>query len=113
MTNGPDFGTVIVNDEQSLWHFLVIYWRDRLWIVPEWIELPGQKQRRPARLICLNSLHYREHRDRPYRYSLIAPIPRSVLDGSHPAPQVLGFEVVEAPDIAWPLQGRPHEPSAL
>ncbi len=107
MTNGPDFGTVIVNDEHRLQQLVVVHWRDRLWIVPEWIDDAEQAVKKPARLICLDSLHYREHRDRPFRYSVVAPIPSTVLDGTHPAPQFLGFDVVEAPDIAWPLQARP------
>jgi hypothetical protein len=107
MTRGAALRTVIVNDEQRLLQLLVVRWRGHLWIAPEWIDDADRGLQKPARLIRLDTLGHRDHADRPYHYSLIAPIPRSVLDGRHPAPQFLGFEVVEAPDVAWPLQDRP------
>ena len=42
MTDGPHLDTAIVNDEERLQQLLVVRWRDRLWIVPEWIDLPDQ-----------------------------------------------------------------------
>ena len=107
MVRGAALKTVIVNDEQRLLQLLVVHWRGRLWIAPEWIDDTDRGLQKPARLICLETLDHRDHDDRPYAYSLVAPIPRSILDGLHPAPQFLGFEVVEAPDAAWPLQVRP------
>jgi hypothetical protein len=113
MAMGASLRTAIVNDEQRLLQLLVVSWRGRLWIAPEWIDDPDRGVQKPARLICLDTLGHRDHDDRPYAYSLVAPIPRSILNGLHPAPQFLGFEVVEAPDAAWPLQDRPDEPCAL
>src|SRR5215472_12766093 len=110
MSQGAVAQTVNVNDEDSLLQLDVIEWRGRLWIVPEWVDNSKPGHERPARLICLESLHYREHNDRPFRYSLVAPIPGSVLDGSHPAPQFLGFEVVESSDYPMPLRLRPPSP---
>jgi hypothetical protein len=106
MTHDDALETAIVNDEASLHQMQVVRWRGRLWIVPEWIDEPERGLQKPARLICLDGLEHRDHPDRPFRYSVVAPIPRSVLDGRHPAPQFLGFEVIEAPDVTWPLQER-------
>lgn len=106
MPPGDKTETAIVNDEESLLQLEVVSWRGRLWLVPEWIDdTPGRQ--RPALLIRLDTLNYREHEDRPFRYSLVAPIPRSVLDGRHPAPQFLGFEVVKASDFPLPQRPRP------
>lgn len=107
MSEGAAHETVIVNDEQSLLQLDVVRWRGRLWIVPAWVDDSDGGFERPCRLICLDSLNYREHTDRPYRYSLVSPIPRTVLDGAHPAPQFLGFEVVETSDYPMPLRARP------
>jgi hypothetical protein len=66
----------------------------RLWLVPEWEEVPGQGLMRPVRLVG-------EQLGR-HRRALEFAIPMSVLLGQSPPAPDSGVEVIEHPEVEIP-----------
>ncbi len=98
---------VCVSDGASLMVMDLVEYQGRLWIVPAWIEWQRERLQAPARLIALDSVAHRQaSANVPFQYEVSTIIPRAVLDGSDQNPEEAGFEVLERPGIAIPLQPR-------
>lgn len=71
-----------------------------LWLVPEWLEAPALKVRKPARIISLSRLsHQRFAKPHPADFFLNDPMPKDVFEGRAPSAAAAPFHVVEAPEI--------------
>lgn len=70
----------------------------KLWLVPEWLEAPGERRRTPLRMIRFDHVEHRALGGAyPHRYSLSALPPTAVLDGSSSS----GHEILQAMDIPF------------
>ena len=77
----------------------VIEHADGFWLVPEWLDNPSTGETRPARIICLDLLRHDRQPGVDPEFVVNEPIPISVLDGRAPAGSMLGFLVVDLPEI--------------
>lgn len=68
-----------------------------VWLVPEWIELPGQGFQKPARIIRIDLGRLQAPEGMVFDYVLNDELPEAVLDGR----TTEGFEVQECPDIVF------------
>jgi len=78
-----------------------IEYKDMMWLVAIWNEIPEAGLTMPARIICLDVLpHQRIESGDPADFVVNAPLPKSVFDGEIPK-QIEGLElvVIENPDI--------------
>jgi hypothetical protein len=77
----------------------------KLWLVPFWSDLPGQKLTRPGRLIRIDSLSYQKNQTHPnVAFVLNEILPKSLFDPTFSEKQKTQFEVVELPDIWFERQ---------
>lgn len=98
--------TAMISDGKSIFASDAIEYQGRLWIVGGWLEAQSEGYRIPERIILPPLTHVQDLRNQSRRiaeFSVSVPIPRAVLDGTHPDPRSIGYEVVERPDIRFPL----------
>ncbi len=74
----------------------------RMWLVPEWFDMPGKGWSRPARLICLDVLPHQKSSGSQWDYILTRPIPKPVCDGRIPKEVAHEYVVIERPNIEVP-----------
>lgn len=68
----------------------------KLWLVPEWYVNVEKRVTSPVRIIRFDNLGHQKLEGHPnFQFSLVKPIPESVLDGK----TTDGYEVHEVPDI--------------
>lgn len=99
MIVGPEQGTTALCD--GLEH------EGKLWLVPQWLDVPGQGLTKPVRLIRFDQL---EHTHSPgakdgIEYVVNVPIPKTLFDIRTPKITEPGFEVVDLPELALPRSG--------
>lgn len=83
-----------------------------LWLVPEWLEAPDLKVRKPVRIIRLSGLEYQQFQNpHPADFLLNDPIPKDVFEGRAPSVEGGPFLVVEAPEIVLNDDDMPLKPS--
>lgn len=79
----------------------VIKYKDKFWIVPEWLENKAIGKMKPVRLILLDSLPHQKipvsAKDRPADFVLNKPIPMCVFDGQIPHETTFEFHILENP----------------
>lgn len=74
------------------------------WLVPEWLEAPSEGWKKPARIICIESLPYtRAPKNYPGDHLLTTPLSTDVLDGKSNTVEGVEIDVIEAPDITFPI----------
>jgi hypothetical protein len=95
-------------DEGSLYQIDVIGHAKKLWLVPQWYDVPAQGVSKPARIIRMDTLpHQKSAPNSPYGdYILNVPIPTVLLNLPTPKQSVPGFEVQEMPEISLPMKDR-------
>ena len=82
-----------------------IAYEGKLWLVPYWFENHERQTSRPERMIRFDNLKHQTKPDTGSEdYIVNVSIPMSVIDGK----ATQGFEVLEAPDIVFPLQTPLH-----
>jgi hypothetical protein len=77
-----------------------IPYKEKLWLVPRWIETQKPLGQRPERIVCLSPLRYERTREGvAAAYVLHDPVPKAVLEG-HVPPELRDVYIVEMePDI--------------
>jgi hypothetical protein len=83
-----------------------IEYQGTFWLVPYWIEFPGEGWRVPERIISLDGL---PHQKTPPERSgadfyLNVGIPKCLWDGQIPPGSGDKYVVIEHPDITFPIQ---------
>jgi hypothetical protein len=80
----------------------------KLWLVPQWLDVPALGVTKPARLIRFDSLAHQHTPDLKYgvEYVVNYPIPKELFDVRTPLKPIAGFECVELPAIAFPLPNK-------
>ena len=77
----------------------------KLWLVPQWHDVPAQGVTKPARLIRFDSLKHQHTPGSQYgvEYVVNYPIPTQLFDVRTPPKPTPGFECIEMPDIEFPM----------
>jgi hypothetical protein len=78
-----------------------IEYEGKMWLVPEWLDSPKSGWQMPARIICLDGLHYQKADGKEVDFVLNAGIPKSVFDGTQ-IPLGDRYVVLERPGIQFP-----------
>ena len=94
---GTDAGTLVKSD--------TIEHEGGLWIVPRWLVSPHEGVRRPAYIIRIDTLGVRKTENPAFGDYFLKQgcIPIAVLEGRSPTGPSSEFEVVQAPDIQFPI----------
>jgi len=97
---------VISEDDGSLSAYDTVEHEGRLWLVPEWLEVPTQGMTVPTRIIGLDmSLFQKPSPKYPVDYFLSCPVPKAVFDGQISKQLEGKVVVIERPDIKIPAAG--------
>lgn len=95
-------------DSGEIFQIDVIEHDNKLWLVPQWYDVPAQGVSKPARIIRMDTLRHQKiapgglHGD----YILNVPIPTALLNLPTPKQPVPGFEVQEMPEIIFPMKDK-------
>jgi hypothetical protein len=73
-----------------------------LWLVPIWIDNRTTGSSKPGRHIRIDQLRHQKSSGNLHDFILNGPIPKGVIDGSIPPESVIGFDVVDDPDLLNP-----------
>ena len=82
-----------------------------LWLVSEWIEVPTDGYKEPARLIRIDKLRHRKIAGEkfPATFLLNVPLPKALFNAVVPTDLLAKFEVVDLPGILYPIQRLPYQ----
>lgn len=82
----------------------------KLWLVPEWLDVPAQGVTKPRRIIRMDTLRHQPMSNPAYGmdYILNDCMPTAVLDGTAPPEQARQYEIVELPEIEIPKFRKPR-----
>lgn len=81
----------------------------RLWLVPEWIEVPSEGWSRPRRIVLLAEEAVEPTTTGGATFLLKTPMPKAVLDGLSRSGSAGEYVVVEEPEIRLLAGGKgPH-----
>jgi hypothetical protein len=81
----------------------VIEHEAQFWLVPDWLENPALKERRPTRLVGLAKLRHSRTAGRP-EFVVEDPIPKSVFYEKAIPPKLENrYEILKAPDIRFQI----------
>jgi|SRR5271166_4034709 len=95
-------------DEGGIFECDTIEYEGKVWLVPQWLDLPAKGVRKPRRIIRMDSLPHQKVTNSAYclDYILNGYMPQAVLDGTAP-PELAGqFEIVELPEIEISMRPR-------
>jgi hypothetical protein len=82
----------------------VIEYLGAFWLVPEWLESPELKERRPTRIISLMTLPHQDIPNGQYpRFLVNVPVSKAVFEGRIPPERAKGYIVIDRPDIRLPF----------
>jgi hypothetical protein len=82
-----------------------ISWQGKLWLVPKWQKAKTEGNRQPVRIVRPQLFQF-ERPDSPQAgedYYLACAIPKAILDGQDVLGGPIAFDVVEAPEIEFPI----------
>ena len=82
-----------------------IEYDNKLWLVPKWIDSPAQGVTRPSRLVRFDTMRHQVTPNSQTDYVLNDPMPAELFAIRTP-PARPGYEILEMPDITFPLPGR-------
>jgi hypothetical protein len=99
---GSDNGEILKCD--------AIEFEGSLWLVPQWLDEPAKGVTKPRRIIRMGPLPHQKMSNPAYGldYILNGYMPKAVLDGTAPPEQASPYEIVELPEIEFPMQPRPR-----
>jgi hypothetical protein len=84
-----------------------IEYDNKLWLVPNWLDIPAQGVTKPARIIRFDSLrHQKTPGPNGADFVINDPIPKELFDARTPRQAIPGFEFVEMPEISLPLKDK-------
>ena len=95
------FKTLVCFDDSGAWYKVdTIEYEGKMWLVPDWIDMPEEKCKRPTRIICLDALRHQNTPQGSADFLLTYPMPKSVWnDGKIPSKPEDVFVVIEEPNI--------------
>lgn len=104
------FKTGIPSDGGMIHKCDTIEHEGKLWLVPEWLDVPAQGVRKPRRMIRMDLLAHQKMKNPAYKldYILNDYMPIAVLEGTAPPEQASQYEIVELPEIKIPIPPRTH-----
>jgi hypothetical protein len=82
-----------------------IVYEDKLWLVPEWLDIRGLGVSMPVRIVRLDGLEYEPDPGAGCDYVLRHSMPTSVFYGRIPPPPDSPYCVIEHPNIQFPCGG--------
>ena len=83
--------------------------RDRLWLVPHWLDMPAQGVTMPARIVRFDNLLYSDVRGTNLGDFVVSmSMPKELFDSQSPKQPIAGYEYQELPDIRIPLAAKAH-----
>jgi hypothetical protein len=94
------------SDDGSIYQIDVIEHDNKLWLVPQWYDVPAQGVSKPARIIRMDTLPHQKPSGPHREYILNVPIPTALLNLPTPKQPVPGFEIQEMPEITMPLKDK-------
>lgn len=78
----------------------VVFWLERYWLVPWWIESPLEGLTRPARLVPLDAFAPQSTPEYPaYDFLLHKPVPRSFFQAHVPSSLMRQYAAIDRPPI--------------
>ena len=84
----------------AIYQMDVIQHDGRFWLVPMWIESPSEGWKKPARIICLDTLKHQKSIGSPTAdFVLNVPLSKAVCDGRFLPLAKSEYITVEAPNI--------------
>jgi hypothetical protein len=100
-----EFKVEVVTDDGTRHICDGIEWKEKLWLVPYWLDDTGTGQTTPARIIRFDSLPYDRFRN---GYVVNLPIPKALFHLAAPLQPLAGFEYEELPAVTRPAGQKPH-----
>jgi hypothetical protein len=99
---------VASTDTGSVYKIDVIEHDKKLWLVPQWLDVPAQGVSKPARIIRMDTLSHQKcaPSNQFADYVLNVPVPKALLNLETPKQRIDGFEVQEIPEITVPLKDK-------
>jgi hypothetical protein len=100
---------VMIEDDGSIGPCDTIQYEGRLWLVPEWLEVPSEQKTVPTRIIGLAPDRFQKPNQK-YRadYFLTGSISKALLAGQIPIELKGQVVVIERPDIKIQAGGGIH-----
>lgn len=82
-----------------------ISWRGQLWLVPKWQPGKTAETRQPVRLVRPELFAFEHPVEDTGRadYYLTCVVPRTILDGRKTSGESIVFDIVEAPEVEFPI----------
>lgn len=77
-----------------------IWYDNKLWMVPEWIEQPARRSQQPARIVRIDLMNYQKIDDMVLDYVLNDELPEAALYEQ----AAEGFEILTRPCVFFPFQ---------
>jgi hypothetical protein len=105
------YSRTMVSDGVSIFPIGTVEHEGRLWLVPKSRVNLAEGWQMPARMICPLSQAFRPMPARARRfadYQLGGTVPKAVLEGRAQQSEMSGFEVVEAPQLRFPVPKDTH-----
>src|ERR1700723_3264895 len=92
--------TGVGSDGGGIFTVDTIEYDKKLWLVPEWLDVPAQGVSKPRRIIRMDLLRFQKMTNTAYHldYILNDYMPKAVLDGRAPAELAARYEIVELPE---------------
>jgi hypothetical protein len=91
----------VASDDGKIYTIDAIKHEGGVWLVPAWRDDIATKSTKPARIIRVDCIPHQEAAGGDWIVNL--PIPKAVLDGATLPEESHGFEVIDRPDITFPL----------
>ena len=86
-----------------------VEYEGRLWLVPDWIEYPGQGVMKPTRMIALAQLGYSEMPNfGRVKWAITHSPPKELFEGPVLSPIVSSYEVLILPEVQFPIPPAHH-----
>jgi hypothetical protein len=96
---------VIAPEDGALGKCDGVEYEGKLWFVPQWLDVPAQGVKKPARLLRFDTLPHQAKPNSPYQvdYVINYPIPHELFEIRTPTTPMRGFEWEEMPNLTFPL----------
>lgn len=96
----------IISDDPAYVLIDTIEYKNKFWLVPNWIESPREGWKRPEQIICLEPLPHKRVLPEdgiPADFVLLYKLPIAALDDQSLIPGAFDGVVINSPDIQIPI----------
>jgi hypothetical protein len=100
----------IPSDSGMIYKCDAIEYEGKMWLVPEWLDVPARGVTKPRRIIRMDLLPHQKMSNPGYGmdYVLNGYMPKDVLEGKASPQQERQYEIVELPEIELPKTQKPR-----